>query len=302
MSDIVPQAQTLVAMLLSLMPTNYQRDNLQALLGLFLQARGYPLPQHSQTKSPSALSRFLNPNPWSTRQVIRSVRQQLLQWMLTHRPLGRRPHRQVILDLTCLEKSGKFKTALPGLVGVFHGKRGLQVVFLYLVVGVWRCPWGFRIYRGQGTATPVELALRLLCTLPKPLTTHFEVMVLADTAFGSIKFLKGVRRLGLHRLVGANKRRRLQDGRCLNDLAHHASQVRLQGWEQCVWLAWYWLRQSDGRVLKRFIVRTRRLKGSTLLWWGKRRWQIEGWFKVAKHRFGLHLANRLRWECIAGWC
>ncbi|MGD1938115.1 MAG: hypothetical protein ACFCA4_11235 [Cyanophyceae cyanobacterium] len=23
-------------------------------------------------------------------------------------------------------------------------------------------------------------------------------------------------------------------------------------------------------------------------WWGKRRWQIEGWFKTAKHRFGLH--------------
>ncbi len=22
--------------------------------------------------------------------------------------------------------------------------------------------------------------------------------------------------------------------------------------------------------------------------WGKRRWQIEGWFKTAKHRFGLH--------------
>jgi len=22
--------------------------------------------------------------------------------------------------------------------------------------------------------------------------------------------------------------------------------------------------------------------------WGKRRWQIEGWFKAAKHRFGLH--------------
>jgi len=26
----------------------------------------------------------------------------------------------------------------------------------------------------------------------------------------------------------------------------------------------------------------------TLNWWGKRRWQIEGWFKTAKHRFGLH--------------
>jgi len=30
------------------------------------------------------------------------------------------------------------------------------------------------------------------------------------------------------------------------------------------------------------------LKASTLRWWGRRRWAIEGFFKVAKHRFGLH--------------
>ncbi|NJK62656.1 MAG: hypothetical protein HC921_08215 [Synechococcaceae cyanobacterium SM2_3_1] len=47
---------------------------------------------------------------------------------------------QVILVLTCLEKSGKFKPALPDLVRVFHGKRGVQVVILYLVVRVWRYP------------------------------------------------------------------------------------------------------------------------------------------------------------------
>jgi hypothetical protein len=33
---------------------------------------------------------------------------------------------------------------------------------------------------------------------------------------------------------------------------------------------------------------TKALKASTISWWGKRRWQIEGWFKTAKHRFGLH--------------
>jgi hypothetical protein len=136
---------------------------------MFLQARGYPLPQHSTTKSPSALSRFLNHYSWPTRQVICSVRKHLLEQILTRCPRGRRPHLQVILDLTCLEKSGQFKSALPDLVRVFHGKRGLQVVILYLVVGVWR--WGFRIYRGRGTATPVQLALGVLRTLPKSLTT-----------------------------------------------------------------------------------------------------------------------------------
>jgi ABC-type transporter Mla subunit MlaD len=42
------------------MPTAYQRDNLQAMLGLFLEAEGRPLPEYSQLKSPSTLSRFLN--------------------------------------------------------------------------------------------------------------------------------------------------------------------------------------------------------------------------------------------------
>jgi hypothetical protein len=39
---------------------------------------------------------------------------------------------------------------------------------------------------------------------------------------------------------------------------------------------------------KRFVLSTKQLKASTITWWGRRRWQIEGWFKTAKHRFGLH--------------
>ena len=38
---------------------------------------------------------------------------------------------------------------------------------------------------------------------------------------------------------------------------------------------------------KRFVLSTRPLKGSTITWWGKRRWAIEGFFKTSKHRFGL---------------
>ena len=44
---------------------------------------------------------------------------------------------------------------------------------------------------------------------------------------------------------------------------------------------------------------------STLKWWGKRRWQIEGWFKTAKHRFGLHrfgqgtLLGMYRWLILS---
>lgn len=54
------------------------------MLGLFLQAEGRPLPEYSQVKSPSALSRFLNEYRWSTRQVIRTLRHQVCQRLLDH--------------------------------------------------------------------------------------------------------------------------------------------------------------------------------------------------------------------------
>jgi hypothetical protein len=38
---------------------------------------------------------------------------------------------------------------------------------------------------------------------------------------------------------------------------------------------------------KRFVISTRVLKGSTIAWWGSRRWAIEGFFKTAKYRFEL---------------
>jgi hypothetical protein len=58
MVSILAHAQSLVYTLLSLMPSIYQQENLEAMLGMFLEAQGYPLPQHSKSKSPSALSRF----------------------------------------------------------------------------------------------------------------------------------------------------------------------------------------------------------------------------------------------------
>lgn len=32
---------------------------------------------------------------------------------------------------------------------------------LYIVVGQWRMPWGFRIYRGKDTLSPADLGFRL---------------------------------------------------------------------------------------------------------------------------------------------
>ncbi|MBP5977112.1 hypothetical protein HW132_31415 [Brasilonema sp. CT11] len=189
------------------------------MLGLFLEAQGYPLPQHSKSKSPSALSRFLNIYHWSTRGVIRTTRNRVIKEILSERPLGRKPFLQVIIDLTTLEKVGKFKV-FENLIRVYNAKRGLHLVVVYLVVGHalspeiepallervpdcadrstkqrlaqflrvrprrWRVPWNFRVWRGKGTASPAHLGLKMVKSLPKKLTKHFQVMVLVDTGKG----------------------------------------------------------------------------------------------------------------------
>jgi hypothetical protein len=103
----------------------------------------------------------------------------------------------VIIDLTTLEKRGKFK-AFASLIQVLNGKRGLHLVVMYLVVGDLRMPWAFRPWRGKGTTTPAQLGLKLLRTLPKQLCHRFRVQVLADTGFSSVEFLEGVRKQGFH--------------------------------------------------------------------------------------------------------
>jgi hypothetical protein len=286
--DILAHAQKLIYHLLEGMPSPYQRQSLQALLELFLRAKGSPLPEHSQLKSPSALSRFLNVYTWSVRQLIRRLRQAVRQQLQHYHPRGRRAHLQVIVDLTTLEKRGKFK-AFEQLVSVLHGKRGVHVVVLYLVVGPWRIPWSFRVYRGKGSASPAHLGLQLVRQLPRWLRQSFRPIVLADTAFGSIDFLKGIRKLGLHAVTGVRSDRLLPDGRQLFHLHKPGQQVRLKGLNFPVTVAWFYLkREGDKPRLKRYVLSTQALKASTIVWWGRHRWQIEGWFKTAKHRFGLH--------------
>ncbi len=46
MPTILPQTQALVSKLIDLMPTRYQLNSLQALLGLFLEATGSPLTEY----------------------------------------------------------------------------------------------------------------------------------------------------------------------------------------------------------------------------------------------------------------
>lgn len=182
--SMLTHAQELVYSLKELMPTQYQKDNLEAMKVLFLSASGQPLPEHSQTKSPSAISRFLNINPCSTREMIRThkhVLQTVLK-LLRSAGKGRRPFLQVIIDLTTLEKRGKF-SAFGDLIRVYNGKRGLHIVVVYLVIGRWRIPWNFRVWRGKGTPTPAQLGLKLVKLLPRALTKQFETIILALYSF-----------------------------------------------------------------------------------------------------------------------
>ena len=285
-NTILPYAQLILYTLLELMPSPYQKLSLQASFALFMEPNnGKMLPEHGVIKSPAALSRFFNEYGWPTRTVIRTTRQHILKQLSRYTAIGQRPYLQVIIDLTTLEKRGKFK-AFATLIHILNGKRGLHLVVMYLVVGQWRIPWAFRSWRGKGTTTPAQLGLKLLRTLPKKLTHRFRVQVLADTGFSSVEFLSGVKKLRYQAIVGIPSNRKLADGRQIKMLGKKGQQVQLSGLDGVVTASWFYLKR-DGKLEKRFVISTRALKGSTIAWWGSRRWAIEGFFKTAKYRFGL---------------
>jgi hypothetical protein len=283
---ILPYAQAILYTLLELMPSPYQKLSFQASLALFLEpVNGRMLPEHCVLKSPAALSRFFNNYGWPTRAVIRATRKHILAQIMRGAPPGRRPFLQVIIDLTTLEKRGKFK-AFENLIHVLNGKRGLHLVVMYLVVGQLRMPWAFRSWRGKETTSPAQLGLKLLRTLPKKLTHRFQVQVLADTGFSSIEFLEGVKKLRHQAIVGIPKNRLLEDGRQIKTIGKKGQQVKLSGLKDMVTASWFYLKRN-GKLEKRFVISTRRLKGNTITWWGRKRWAIEGFFKTIKYQFGL---------------
>jgi hypothetical protein len=293
MNPITTHARKLVYDLLNLMPSAHQRASLKTMLALFLRARGMALPEHAQRKSASALSRFLNLYDWPTRAAIRTLRREVSKTLLERRKAGRRPILRAIVDLTPLEKSGEFE-GLGDLVRVLNKKRGLHLAILYVELDGWRIPWGFRLWRGKGGASPGALALKLLRSLPRELTARHEVMVLADSAFCGVEFLRGVRRLGHHVVVGVRKDRLLADGTRLDRMGRRRGGERrggekawLEGLEELpVYVASYWLKRDGGRE-RRFVLSTKALSPKHIMRWGKRRWRIEGFFKTAKGRFSL---------------
>lgn len=312
METIVGHAQSLVYSLLCLMPSPYQKASLNALFGLFLQALGHPLPQSTQVKSASSLSRFLNHYTWSTRGVIRATRQAIFEQLAQHRPRRDAPLR-VLIDLTTLEKCGKFlhlstptddPEAPDPWVRMLNGKRGLPLVVLYLNLGDWRIPWSFRIWRGKGHPSPAQLACKLLAGVPPVLIQGAPVIVLADTEFGTIEFLQAVRQRGWRAVVGMRGNRKLQDGRSLKQLYRHSQrgvQVKVEGIAFALTVSWFWLKQANGKRELRFVVSTHPYSGVYLVRLGRQRWAIESFFKTIKHRFGLHCFGQSTKRGVYRW-
>ncbi len=296
---MLQHAQGLVYSLISLMPSVYQEGSLKAVLGLFLEAQGHALPEHTPIKSASSLSRFFNRYQWSTRQVIRTARAAVLAQLATH-PIRRDMPVRLLIDLSTLKKTGKFwhlstptedVDAPEPWVRMLNGKHGLHLVVLYIVMGRRRIPWSFRVWRGKGQPSPNQLACKLLASVPKSLIKGRTVIVQADTEFGTIEFLSAVRRRQWRAVVGVKNSRLLQDGRKLKDLPGNAKrglQVYLKDIDYPLTLSWFWLKRADNKRELRFVAATHPYSGTYLVRLGRKRWAIEGFFKTAKHQFGLH--------------
>lgn len=266
------------------MPTVHQKRAFQALILAFLTPTSSTLPDHNPLASASSLSRFLNHYAWPTRQLLRLTRETLTTWLLSSPARGKRPTLRVLVDLTCLEKTGRF-AQLSGWLHLLNGKSGLQLVVLYLELGQARVPWGFRIWRGKGTASATLLALRLLDTLPEVLRERYRVLLLADAGFASRDFLEGVVARGYHVLAGIRKNRLQQDGSSLEQLQRRGQRVFLKDLKMPLWVSWFYLREPNGKREKRFIISTQALSGTYLVQLGRLRWHIEGLFKTLKSRF-----------------
>ncbi len=293
-----PAAQALLSRILGLLPSPYLRDSLKALLLLLLQGHGKARPQHSKTESPSALSRFhlltqmcspcggsRNRYPWPTRALIRLARKEAEKALdRARRRRGPKPRLLVVLDLVTLEKRGRFK-ALP--LSFFHGKWGLHLVVLYLVYGDLRLPWAYRLWRGKGEKSLSLLALRLLSTLPPWMPRASCIRGVADAAFGTARFLLGVKRMGLEAVVGVRRDRKGREGQRLQDLRRSGERVHLRGLSFPVWAFRYRYPLPGGGWEWRYGVATFPATSRTMLVWGRRRFSIEHFFRAMKSEFSL---------------
>ena len=211
----------------------------KALLFLLLQGQAPAQPD----QAPSALSRFLHSYPWPTR-LARQEAETTLHLARRRRGLG----------APGPGHPGAARRLSPPAALLF-GKWGLHLVALYLVHGDLRVPWVYRLWRGKGGKSLALLALRLLAALPPWRRKAFRVRVVADAAFGTLRFLTGVRGMGLEAVVGMRRDRRTREGQRLLNLRRQGSKA-YRGLAFAVWVSGYRYPLPKGKWERRCVVAT----------------------------------------------
>jgi len=211
--QILKPAQNLVYELKEQMPTVNQERSFENMVALFLEATGNIRLEHSKGKSASSLSRYLNHYQWSTKALWASVRRHQLETLLGIKGRGR-PYLKIIVDLTSIEKRGNFPD-LEDYMHTLNSVYGVHLVVVYLVIGKHRIPWNMRLWKGARTTSQAGLALKMIKQLPEILKKRHRIIVLADGAYDSSDFLKGVKSQGYIAVVSMHANRTLKKGRHL---------------------------------------------------------------------------------------
>ena len=153
-------------------------------------------------------------------------------------------------------------------------------------------PWSFRVWRGKGQPSPNQLACKLLASVPKSAGQRQNGNCSSRTPnLAPAEFLNAVRRRNWRVVVGLRNSRLLQDGRKLKDLpgkAKRGLQIYLKDIDYPLTISWFWLKRAGNKRELRFVASTHPYSGVYLVRLGRKRWAIEGFFKTAKHQFGLH--------------
>jgi hypothetical protein len=280
------QARDIFTTLRTHISSRHVLDSFDTAMAAFLKADGNPRPEQAVAKSSAALSRMYNSYDFPVLAFIRTMRQAIEKYIWSHfcASKKRRPVLELILDMTTLEKTGEFE-GLP--LSYFNDKYGLHMVVLYLVIGNQRFPWAIRLWCGKDQTTWVEHALSLLRCLPAFLKQRFRPRVLADAGFGSSQMIEGCAALELPLVIGIACDRKTEQGFRADELLVQAGVVMLKGCRVPVWATRYKLYGKNGHFEWRCVVSTTPASSRTIIGWGKRRWQIEAFFKTMKSRFGL---------------
>ena len=187
----------------------------------------------------------------------------------------------LVIDDTILEKPYSKASRVIGafIRWVFSHKdnrcvKGIQVVFLLLVVGKFRFPLGFRIY--NKSKTKIELAIELLSYARNTLEMK-SMFVLFDSWYSSKSLLKRIKDYGWY-FVCRIKRNRCVSGKSVKHLFQNPfGMIRGMMNGMNVLLV---------RNRKHYLITNRlSLSKGEILNWYKKRSIIEEFFKVIKSRF-----------------